>query len=70
MTLQVFGVPGLPEIVPGSDLAAMILTAAAEAGTPLADGDVVVDEVLSVIGEDGELHPVEEELTVIEAEEA
>jgi coenzyme F420-0:L-glutamate ligase/coenzyme F420-1:gamma-L-glutamate ligase len=42
MTLQVFGVPGLPEIVPGSDLAAMILTAAAEAGTPLADGDVVV----------------------------
>ena len=42
MTLQVFGVPGLPEIVPGSDLAAMILTAAVEAGTPLADGDVVV----------------------------
>jgi coenzyme F420-0:L-glutamate ligase/coenzyme F420-1:gamma-L-glutamate ligase len=42
MTLQVFGVPGLPEIVPGSDLAAMILTAAADAGTPLADGDVVV----------------------------
>lgn len=42
MTLQIFGVPGLPEIVPGSDLAAMILTAAAEAGTPLADGDVVV----------------------------
>jgi coenzyme F420-0:L-glutamate ligase/coenzyme F420-1:gamma-L-glutamate ligase len=42
MTLQVFGVPGLPEIVPGSDLAAMILTAAAEAGTPLGDGDVVV----------------------------
>jgi coenzyme F420-0:L-glutamate ligase/coenzyme F420-1:gamma-L-glutamate ligase len=42
VTLQVFGVPGLPEIVPGSDLAAMISTAAAEAGTPLADGDVVV----------------------------
>lgn len=42
MALQIFGVPGLPEIVPGSDLAAMILTAAAEAGTPLADGDVVV----------------------------
>jgi coenzyme F420-0:L-glutamate ligase/coenzyme F420-1:gamma-L-glutamate ligase len=42
MTLQIFGVPGLPEIVPGSDLAAMILDAAAEAGTPLADGDVVV----------------------------
>jgi len=42
MAVRIFGVPGLPEIVPGSDLAAMILTAAAEAGTPLADGDVVV----------------------------
>jgi coenzyme F420-0:L-glutamate ligase/coenzyme F420-1:gamma-L-glutamate ligase len=35
-------VPGLPEIVPGSDLAEMILAAAAEAGTPITDGDVVV----------------------------
>lgn len=42
MALQIFGVPGLPEIVPGSDLAAMIAAAAADAGTPLADGDVVV----------------------------
>lgn len=42
MALQIFGVPGLPEIVPGSDLAAMIVAAAADAGTPLADGDVVV----------------------------
>lgn len=42
MALQIFGVPGLPEIVPGSDLAAMILEAAATAGTPIADGDVVV----------------------------
>lgn len=42
MTLQIFGVPGLPEIVPGSDLAAMIVAAAAAAGTPLADGDIVV----------------------------
>ncbi|MCB0999630.1 MAG: coenzyme F420-0:L-glutamate ligase [Ilumatobacteraceae bacterium] len=42
MALQIFGVPGLPEIVPGSDLATMILDAAHTAGTPLADGDVVV----------------------------
>jgi len=42
MALQIFGVPGLPEIVHGSDLAAMILDAAREAGTPIADGDVVV----------------------------
>ena len=42
MTMQLFGVPGLPEITPGSDLATMILQAAATAGTPLIDGDVVV----------------------------
>lgn len=42
MPLQIFGVPGLPEIEPGADLAALILDAAAAAGTPLADGDVVV----------------------------
>ncbi len=42
MPLQLFGVPGLPEIVPGADLAAMILAAARGAQTPLADGDIVV----------------------------
>ena len=42
MALQLFGVPGLPEIVPGSDLAALVADAAIAAGTPLADGDVVV----------------------------
>lgn len=42
MSLQVFGVPGLPEIEPGADLAEMIVAAARDAGTPLADGDVVV----------------------------
>jgi coenzyme F420-0:L-glutamate ligase/coenzyme F420-1:gamma-L-glutamate ligase len=42
MTLQIFGVPGLPEIEPGVDLAPMILDAASAAATPLADGDVVV----------------------------
>jgi coenzyme F420-0:L-glutamate ligase/coenzyme F420-1:gamma-L-glutamate ligase len=42
MALQLFGIPGLPEIEPGADLAAMVLTAAREAGFPLTDGDVVV----------------------------
>jgi coenzyme F420-0:L-glutamate ligase/coenzyme F420-1:gamma-L-glutamate ligase len=42
MALSVFGVPGLPEIAPGADLAALVVEAAAAAGTPLADGDVVV----------------------------
>ena len=42
MALQIFGVPGLPEIVPGADLATMILAAAAAAGAPIESGDVVV----------------------------
>ncbi|MCA9825713.1 MAG: coenzyme F420-0:L-glutamate ligase [Dehalococcoidia bacterium] len=41
MALTIFGVPGLPEIEAGSDLAEMIATAAAADGNPLADGDVV-----------------------------
>jgi coenzyme F420-0:L-glutamate ligase / coenzyme F420-1:gamma-L-glutamate ligase len=40
--LQIFPVTGLPEIVRGADLPAMIVEAAASAGTPLTDGDVVV----------------------------
>lgn len=40
--LQLFGIPGLPEIVEGTDLAVAILDAATAAGTPLHDGDVVV----------------------------
>lgn len=40
--LSILGVPGLPEIVPGTDLGAAILASASAAGTPLADGDVVV----------------------------
>ena len=40
--LSIFGVPGLPEIAPGTDLAGAIAAAAESAGTPLADGDVVV----------------------------
>jgi coenzyme F420-0:L-glutamate ligase / coenzyme F420-1:gamma-L-glutamate ligase len=40
--IEVFGIPGLPEIAAGDDLATQIVTAAADHGTPLADGDVVV----------------------------
>lgn len=42
MALTIFGVPGLPEIEAGSDLAAMIAEAAGAAGQALDDGDVVV----------------------------
>lgn len=40
--LSIFGVPGLPEIAQGTDLAAAIFDAASAAGTPLEDGDIVV----------------------------
>ncbi len=42
MAVEIFGVPGLPEIAAGTDLAIAIASAAATAGTPLASGDVVV----------------------------
>ncbi|MCB0957114.1 MAG: coenzyme F420-0:L-glutamate ligase [Ilumatobacter sp.] len=41
-TLHISGVEGLPEITPGTDLAAAILAAAQSTGVPLADGDVLV----------------------------
>jgi coenzyme F420-0:L-glutamate ligase/coenzyme F420-1:gamma-L-glutamate ligase len=41
-SLQIFGLPGLPEIVEGTDLATAIIAAAVTAGTPLESGDVVV----------------------------
>jgi coenzyme F420-0:L-glutamate ligase/coenzyme F420-1:gamma-L-glutamate ligase len=40
--LNIFGVPGLPEITAGTDLATMIAEASAAAGMPLASGDIVV----------------------------
>jgi coenzyme F420-0:L-glutamate ligase/coenzyme F420-1:gamma-L-glutamate ligase len=40
--LTIFGIPGLPEITPGTELAAAIFDAAATAGTALQSGDVLV----------------------------
>ncbi len=40
--LNIFGVPGLPEIEPGADLPALVASAASEAGQPLQQGDVIV----------------------------
>ena len=40
--LQILGVPGIPEIVAGTDLAGTIAEAAAAAGMAVADGDIVV----------------------------
>ncbi|MEP7046441.1 MAG: coenzyme F420-0:L-glutamate ligase [Ilumatobacteraceae bacterium] len=40
--VQIFGVPGIPEIAPGTDLATVIVDAATASGTALVDGDIVV----------------------------
>jgi coenzyme F420-0:L-glutamate ligase / coenzyme F420-1:gamma-L-glutamate ligase len=40
--LSIFGVPGLPEIERGADLASMIAEASVAAGNPIENGDVVV----------------------------
>ncbi len=40
--LQIFGVPGIAEIVEGTDLAVAIAAAATTGGVALADGDIVV----------------------------
>lgn len=42
MSLQIFGVAGLPEIEAGSDVGVMIGDAATANSTPLRDGDIVV----------------------------
>jgi coenzyme F420-0:L-glutamate ligase / coenzyme F420-1:gamma-L-glutamate ligase len=42
MALTIFGIPGLPEITSGADLASLIAAAGAAAGTPLESGDVLV----------------------------
>lgn len=41
-SIEIFGIPGLPEIVPGTDLAAVIFDAASAAGRPLASDDILV----------------------------
>lgn len=40
--VQIFGVPGLPEIAEGADLVPMILAAADAAGSAVTNGDIVV----------------------------
>ena len=40
--LQIFGVPGLPEIAPHTDIGPLIVDAAMSAGSALENGDVVV----------------------------
>lgn len=58
MTLTVHPVPGLPEVLPGDDLAGLIADALAAAGLVLADGDVLVVAQKVVSKAEGALVPV------------
>ena len=40
--LSIFGIQGMPEITPGTDLAEAVFEAANASGTPLESGDVLV----------------------------
>lgn len=40
--VEIFGIVGLPEITPGSDLADLVVETAAGSGTPLSGGDIVI----------------------------
>lgn len=58
--LEIFGVPGMPEITPGSDLADIIATCSRDAdGIGLIDGDVVVVTQKVVSKAEGRLVPID-----------
>src|ERR1019366_7700935 len=42
MRLELFAIPGLPDIVPGDDLGALLVQAATAAGETLLDSDILL----------------------------
>ena len=70
--ISVFGVPGLPEIEPGDDLAAMIVDAIAGDGLELADNDILVVTHKVVSKQEGRIVeiPTEEAYRAVIAEES
>ena len=70
--ISIFGVPGLPEIEPGDDLAAMIVDAIAGDGLELADNDILVVTHKVVSKQEGRIVeiPTEEAYRAVIAEES
>lgn len=60
MPLSITPIPGLPRIRPGDDLAPLVAAACADAGSPLATGDVVVVCQKVVSKSEGRLVPLAE----------
>jgi coenzyme F420-0:L-glutamate ligase/coenzyme F420-1:gamma-L-glutamate ligase len=70
--ISIFGVPGLPEIEPGDDLAAMIVDAIAGDGLELADNDILAVTHKVVSKQEGRIVeiPTEEAYRAVIAEES
>ncbi len=60
MRLELIGIEGLPEVLPGADIAALVADGARESGTPLGHGDVVVVTQKIVSKAEGRLLPLRE----------
>lgn len=58
--LSIFGIQGLPEITPGTDLAASIFEAGQASGTPLESGDILVITSKIVSKAEGRIVKLEE----------
>ncbi|HEX9343959.1 MAG TPA: coenzyme F420-0:L-glutamate ligase, partial [Actinomycetota bacterium] len=56
--LAVFALPGLPEVQPGDDLAALLLQGVGAAGLELADGDVLAVTSKVVAKAEGRIVPL------------
>lgn len=65
--LQIWALPGLPEIAPGDDLVALI-AGAAEASVPLQDGDILVVTSKIISKAEGRLAPAADREAAIEGE--
>jgi hypothetical protein len=59
----------IDDLVVAVDSAGNIVAADETIAVITTEGDAVVDEKLSVVGEDGKLHTVEEDISVLEAED-
>jgi coenzyme F420-0:L-glutamate ligase/coenzyme F420-1:gamma-L-glutamate ligase len=70
--ISIFGIPGLPELEPGDDLAAMIVDAISGEGLELADNDILVITHKVVSKQEGRIVeiPTEEAYRAVIAEES
>ncbi len=59
----------LDDVVVAVDSEGKIVATDETVAVVTAEGDVIVDETLSVVGDDGELHAVEEDRSVMEADD-